>query len=84
VVVISYGVFDFFAEVIPRKKHLTLVLNLDFGECDDPAQRVYDATEWAFVANASETGGVLLRLEDASQVVATMHVVRQAHEKVSE
>jgi len=81
---VSYRVFDFFVEVIPRKHRLLMVLNLEYEECDDPTQRVIDATQYAFIPNASENGGVLFSLETNSHVAAAMHVVRQAYEKVSE
>ncbi|HJZ57484.1 MAG TPA: hypothetical protein VKE74_21120, partial [Gemmataceae bacterium] len=75
---------DFFLEVIPRKKRLFLILNLDFEECDDPAQRASDATEWAFIANATQRGGVLFTLRDESEIPTAIPVVRRAYEKVSE
>ncbi len=81
---VTYRVFDFFLEVIPRKRRLSLLLNLDFGECDDPTQRVKDTSEWAFVVHASESGGALFNVDDKTQLAAAMHVVRQAYEKVSE
>jgi predicted transport protein len=81
---VAYRVFDFFVEVIPRKRRLTLILNLDFEECDDPTRRAIDATEYAFITHASESGGVLFSLESTSQITAALHVIRQAYEKVSE
>jgi len=82
---VTYRVYDFFVEVIPRKRRLSLVLNLDFEECDDPTGRASDATEFAFIVNASESGGgVLFNLDNASHVAPALHVIRQAYEKVSE
>ncbi|HRP63445.1 MAG TPA: DUF262 and DUF1524 domain-containing protein [Phycisphaerales bacterium] len=81
---VTYRVFEFFVEVLPRKTRLLLLLNLDFEECDDPTRRAADATEWAFVANASESGGVLFRFDSIDQIGAAMHVIRQSYEKVSE
>jgi predicted transport protein len=81
---VSYRVLDFFVEVIPRKKRLALVLNLDFDEADDPSQRAIDATERAFIIHATETGGVLFRVAQAEHIGPAMHLVRQAYEKVSE
>jgi predicted transport protein len=81
---VTYRVYDFFLEVIPRKKRLTLLLNLDFEECDDPAGAAIDATEYAFITHASESGGVLFRLDDVSQIGTAMHLIRQAYQKVSE
>jgi uncharacterized protein with ParB-like and HNH nuclease domain/predicted transport protein len=81
---VSYRVLDFFVEVIPRKKRLALVLNLEFDEADDPSQRAIDATERAFIIHATETGGVLFRVAQAEDIGPAMHLVRQAYEKVSE
>jgi len=81
---VTYRVFDFFLEVIPRKHRLALLLNLDFEECDDPTQRAIDTSEYTFIVHASESGGVLFYLDDQTQLAAAMHIVRQAYEKVSE
>jgi predicted transport protein len=81
---ITYRVYDFFLEIIPRKRRLTLVLNLDYEECDDPTDSAVDATAYAFIIYASESGGVLFPVRELSQVGAAMHIIRQAYEKVSE
>lgn len=80
----SYCVYDFFVEVLPRKRHLLLNLNLDFEECDDPTQRAHDTKELAFVTNASRNGGVLFRIESNAHVAPGVNLIRQAYEKVSE
>ncbi len=81
---VTYRVYDFFLEVIPRKRRLALLLNLDYDECDDPSQRAVDATEYAFIMYASETGGVLFNLDEPTQIESALHLVRQAYEKVSD
>jgi uncharacterized protein with ParB-like and HNH nuclease domain/predicted transport protein len=81
---VTYRVYDFFVEVIPRKRRLLLVLNLDYEECDDPTQRAQDATENAFIPNASESGGVLFKIKNETHVGPAVHLIRQAYEKVSE
>jgi predicted transport protein len=81
---VTYRVAEFFVEIIPRKRRLALILNLDIEECDDPTQRARDATEQAFIIHATQTGGVLYRVEEPEHVAAAMHLVRQAYEKVSE
>jgi predicted transport protein len=68
----------------PGAGQLALVLNLDFEEADDPSQRAIDATERAFIVNATQTGGVLFRVAQAEHIGPAMHLVRQAYEKVSE
>jgi len=59
---VTYRVFDYFVEVIPRKQHLTMLFNMDFEDCDDPSQLARDASNKGFIVNASEEGGVLLSL----------------------
>ncbi len=80
----TYRVYDFFDEVIPRKQRLSLLLNIDFTEVDDPSEKASDASEHAFIIYASEDGGVLFSLEDASEIPAALHVIRQAYERVAE
>jgi uncharacterized protein with ParB-like and HNH nuclease domain/predicted transport protein len=65
---VTYRVYDFFVEVIPRKRRLLLVLNVDYEECDAPTQRAQDATENAFIPNASESGGVLFKIKNETHI----------------
>jgi predicted transport protein len=81
---VTYRVFDFFVEVIPRRRYLTLNLNLDFAEADDPTGRGIDATKQAFIVHATESGGVLFRVREAGHVAPALHLIRQAYEKASE
>ena len=81
---VSYRVYDFFVEVLPRKHRLLLLLNLDFSECNDPSGLASDATDNAWISNASESGGVLFNLREIEDIPAAIHVVRQAYEKVAE
>lgn len=81
---VTYRVYDYFVEVIPRRRRLALLLNHDFDDCDDPSQLAEDATQYAFIPNASESGGVLYSLSDDTQIASAMHMVRQAYENVAE
>ncbi|MBV6423397.1 MAG: hypothetical protein NAOJABEB_01190 [Steroidobacteraceae bacterium] len=81
---VVYRVFDHFVEVLPRSRHILLLVNMDFDDIDDPSGRARDASDYAFVANASESGDVLFSLRDTAQVPAAMHVVQQAYERVTE
>ena len=81
---VTYRVYNFLLEIIPRKHHLLFSFNLDYEDCDDPSQRASDATEWAFIIHATESGGVLFKLTDSSQFAAAIHIARQTYEKVSE
>ena len=79
---VTYRVFDYFVEVIPRKQHLTLLLNMDFEDCDDPSQKGRDASNKAFITNATEEGGVLIDVWSNDDIPAAMHLVKQAYEQV--
>lgn len=81
---VIYRVFDFVVEIIPRRQRLSLLLNLDFADCEDPSGKARDATEFAFIIGATETGGVIYTLESESDVPAAINVVRQAYERVTE
>lgn len=76
---VVYRVFDFFVEVIPRKQRLTLLLNLDFADCEDPTGKSRDATESAFIISASEAGGVLYSIDSDADVKGAIFVVKQAY-----
>ena len=81
---VIYRVFDFFVEIIPRKQRLTLLLNLDFAECEDSSDKCEDATQYAFIIGAMESGGVIYTLESLNDIPAAINVVRQAYERVTE
>lgn len=81
---VIYRVFDFVVEIIPRKQRLSLLLNLDFADCEDPSGKARDATEFAFIIGATEAGGVIYTLESVDDVPAAVNVVRQAYERVTE
>jgi uncharacterized protein with ParB-like and HNH nuclease domain/predicted transport protein len=81
---VTYRVYDFFLEVLPRKKRLLVSLNLEFEECDDPSAEAFDATEYAFIANASEPLGVGFSVKTSADLPAAMHLIRQAYENVAE
>jgi predicted transport protein len=81
---VTYRVFDFVVEIIPRKQRLSLLLNLDFSDCEDPSGKARDATEFAFIIGAMESGGVLYNLDSVADLSAAVNVVRQAYERVTE
>jgi predicted transport protein len=81
---VTYRVYDFFVEIIPRKRKLVLNINLDFDVCDDPSERVEDSSKWAFIPNASETGGAVYIITEEDHIVPAMHLLRQAYESVAD
>lgn len=81
---VTYRVYDYFVEVIPRRHRLTLLLNLDFEESEDASGKAKDATESAFVMYACERGGVLFNFGNEDDIGPAMIVIRQAYERVAE
>jgi predicted transport protein len=81
---ITYRVYDFIVEVIPRKNRLTLLINLAFEDCNDPSGRASDATEAAFIVNATEAGGVLYPIKEDADITAAINLARQANEGIAE
>ena len=70
---------DFFAELLPRRHRVIVLVNLELSECEYRDERVRDATEYKWVANAANAGGTYFDLTELSQVDAAMQVVRQAY-----
>ncbi|MEL7483953.1 MAG: DUF1524 domain-containing protein, partial [Planctomycetota bacterium] len=75
---VTYHAADFFVEVLPRKYNVTLLLDLDFEECDAIDDRAGDASTYKFFVNATQSGGVFYTLDSETQVEGAMHLVRQA------
>ncbi len=71
---------DYFVEAIPRRRRLTLLLNLSLSECTHRDEDMSDATDWKFIVNAEHDGGVVYRLKAPNQIDAVMKLIRQAHE----
>jgi len=81
---ITYRVYEFFVEVIPRRHRLTLLINLAFEDCNDPSGKARNATEAAFVINATEAGGILYNIKDDADIPAAINIARQAYESIAE
>jgi uncharacterized protein with ParB-like and HNH nuclease domain/predicted transport protein len=81
---ITYRVYDFFVEVIPRRHRLTLLINLAFEDCNDPSGKSHNAAEAAFVINATENGGVLYTIKDVADIPPAVNIARQAYEGIAE
>jgi|TARA_R110002073_G_scaffold29145_4_gene92069 predicted transport protein len=76
---ISYHDPEFFLEVIPRKRGLLLVVDLDFNEVDAEDDLAEDASDRSFVMHASHQGGVLVHLRSTEQIDRALAIVAQAH-----
>jgi predicted transport protein len=81
---ITYRIYDFFVEIIPRRWRLDLLLNLDFEACDDPAGIAKDTSDRIFVMNSVESGGVICRIKTEEDIKPALHLVRQAYENLAE
>ncbi|MEY9575923.1 putative transport protein [Bradyrhizobium diazoefficiens] len=78
---VSYHGPGFFLEVLPRKNRITLLLDLDFNEVDDPLNIANDASEYKFLVNAVYEGGVLVSILDADDIEKSLPLIRQAWER---
>jgi predicted transport protein len=80
---VSYHDPEFFLEVIPRKRGLSLLIGIDYNEVDGPDETVRDTANYSFVTNASYQGGVVINLRDAGQMDLAMRVITQARALIS-
>ena len=76
---ISYHDTEFFLEVIPRKRGLSLLVAIDYNEVDGADDTVRDTSNYTFVVNANYQGGVLIILRDQDQLEHAMRIIAQAH-----
>jgi predicted transport protein len=81
---VTYREHDYFVEVLPRRHRLLLLLNLDFSELQDASGLASDASDSAWISNASETGGVTFTLRAEEQIPAALDIIQQAYESVLE
>jgi len=81
---VVYRVYDHFLEILPRKRYILLLANIDFEEINDPSGIADDASTYAFITNASETGGLIFLLSEESQIQAALNVVQQAYQHITE
>lgn len=78
---VSYHGPSFFLEILPRKNRITLLLDLDFNEVDDPLNIAHDASEYKFLVNAVHEGGVLVSILGADDIENSLPLIRQAWER---
>lgn len=76
---VSYYDPEFFVEVIPRKRGLVLVVDLDFNEVEADDGLAEDMSDRSFVMYARHQGGVLLHVKSLADVDRAMVIVSQAH-----
>jgi uncharacterized protein with ParB-like and HNH nuclease domain/predicted transport protein len=78
---VSYHGPGFFLEILPRKNRITLLLDLDFNEVDDPLNIANDTSEYKFLVNAVYEGGVLVSILDSDDIEKSLPLIRQAWER---
>ena len=78
---VSYHGPGFFLEILPRKNRITLLLDLDFNEVDDPLNIANDTSEYKFLVNAVYEGGVLVSILNADDIEKSLPLIRQAWER---
>lgn len=76
---VSYHAPAFFLEVLPRKHRLTLLLDLDFNEAEDPNGIASDATQWKFFFYAQHEGGVSVSIRTEADFELALPVIKQAY-----
>ena len=68
---VVYRVYEHFLELLPRKGRVALLINLDFDNCVTAGTNAEDASAYAFVVHATESGGVYLDIKDLSGLGVT-------------
>lgn len=76
---ISYHGHDFFLEVLPRARKVTLLLAMNFDEVDDPSGIAQDATEKKFIVHARYEGGVSINVSSVDMIDSVMPLIRHAY-----
>ena len=80
---VTYHVYEYFVQIIPRANRLTVVLNLDFEEVSDQSSFCRDASRRSFIMYASVKGGVYFQVWSDDDIERAMPYIRQAYEKAS-
>ena len=80
---VTYHVYEYFVQIIPRVDRLTLVLNLEFEETEDDTGFCKNAANRSFFINATVRGGVYIQIYSVSDIDMAMTYLRNAYEKAS-
>ena len=74
---------SFFAELLPMKNHVRVILPLEFGEIDNPrGLSVHDASTWKFVPSRTHAdANVLVDVSREVEVAAATAMIRFAFEQ---
>lgn len=80
---VSYHDPEFFLEVIPRKRSISMLVALDFNEVEGADGFAQDAADYTFVVNASHQGGVLVIVHGEAEIDRAMVLISQARELIA-
>lgn len=80
---VSYHDPEFFLEVIPRKRGLSILIAIDYNEVEDVDGFAEDTATYTFVVNASYQGGVLINLRDVALIDRAVTIASQARKLLS-
>ncbi len=74
---------DVFAELLPMKGYLRVILPLDRDEIEDPGElQVQDASGWKFVSNRVHVDcDLLVNIYNENEVAAAVPIIRQAFDR---
>ncbi len=74
---------EFFLEVLPRRRRLDLLCEIDFAEVQDPAGVAQDAKRWKFMVNAKYEGGTVVSIRELDDIPHALAIVAQARQRTS-
>lgn len=76
---VTYHCPSFFLEVLPRKRKLVLLLDLEFSELGPVSCDARDATQWKFFVHSVYSGGVFVAIRDSHDIEAALPLILMAH-----
>ena len=76
---VSYHGPEFFLEILPRNNRLSLLLDLDFNEAEDPHGITKDTSQRKFYVYAQYEGGVNIVVWSGDDIERALPIIRQAH-----
>ncbi|HKY22038.1 MAG TPA: hypothetical protein VJM31_12545 [Vicinamibacterales bacterium] len=81
---VVYRVPDWFLEIVPRKRKLTLRLAAEPTDLAAVAPNIRSASEWSFVINSTVEGGSLFVMSDVSELPVVQALIGRAVTAISE
>lgn len=81
---VTYRVFDFFVQILPRRGRLIVMLNLEMEDVDKGMEQAFDPTTYAFIPGSTESAGAAFSIREAADIPAALKLMRKAYDRVSE